>query len=111
MIVPYWDLRKPASQAPRTRATNPARQPASAPSADHYYAGKVTVARTRVDVPMLVLRGDMAESHRLPDRRNSVSVDRQTRRHHAHAHGPRAPAQVARREVGKIDGGGLKPTL
>ena len=46
------------SRASRTRATNPAHPPASAPSADHYYAGKVTVARTRVDVPMLVLRGE-----------------------------------------------------
>ena len=45
------------SRASRTRAKNPARPPASAPSADRYYAGKVTVARTRVDVPMLVLRG------------------------------------------------------
>ena len=45
-----------SSRASRTRATNPARPPANAPSADHYYAGKVTVASTRVDVPMLVLR-------------------------------------------------------
>jgi hypothetical protein len=83
------------SRASRTRATNPARPPASAPSADRYFAGKVTVARTRVDVPMLVLRGDMAESHRLPDRRNSVPLHRQARRHPAHAHGSHPAAKTA----------------
>jgi hypothetical protein len=36
---------------------------------------------------MLVLRGEMAESHRLPDRREGIPVHRQTRRHHAHAQG------------------------
>ena len=41
------------SRASRTRATNPERPPATAP-VDRVYAGKVTVARTRVDVPMLV---------------------------------------------------------
>ena len=54
------------SRASRTRATNPARPPASAPSADHYYAGKVTVARTRVDVPMLVLRGEWLKAIGFP---------------------------------------------
>jgi hypothetical protein len=85
------------SRASRTRATNPARPPVTAP-ADRYFAGKVTVARTRVDVPMLVLRGDMAESHRLPDRREGVPLHRQTGRHPAHAHGPQAAAKVARCE-------------
>ena len=54
------------SRTSRTRATNPARPPASAPSADHYYAGKVTVARTRVDVPMLVLRGEWLKAIGFP---------------------------------------------
>ena len=54
------------SRASRTRATNPARPPASAPSADRYYAGKVTVARTRVDVPMLVLRGEWLKAIGFP---------------------------------------------
>jgi hypothetical protein len=54
------------SRASRTRATNPARPPASAPSADRYFAGKVTVARTRVDVPMLVLRGEWLKAIGFP---------------------------------------------
>ena len=54
------------SRASRTRATNPARPPASAPSADRYYAGKVTIARTRVDVPMLVLRGEWLKAIGFP---------------------------------------------
>ena len=54
------------SRASRTRATNPARPPASAASADHYYTGKVTVARTRVDVPMLVLRGEWLKAIGFP---------------------------------------------
>jgi len=40
----------------------------------------------------------MAESHRLPDRREGVPLHRQARRHHAHAHGPHAAAAVARVE-------------
>ena len=64
------------SRASRTRAPNPARPPVTEP-VDRVYAGKVTVARTRVDVPMLVLRGGMAESHRLPDRREGVPLHRQ----------------------------------
>ena len=53
------------SRASRTRATNPARQPVTAP-VDRVYAGKVTVARTRVDVPMLVLRGEWLKAIGFP---------------------------------------------
>jgi hypothetical protein len=53
------------SRASRTRATNPARPPVTAP-ADRYFAGKVTVARTRVDVPMLVLRGEWLKAIGFP---------------------------------------------
>jgi hypothetical protein len=81
----------------RTRATNPARPPVTALVED-FNRGKVTVARTHVDVPMLVLRGEMAESHRLPDRREGIPLHRQARRHPAHAHGPQAAAEAARDE-------------
>ena len=60
------------SRASRTRAPNPARPPVTEP-VDRDYAGKVTVTRTRVDVPMLVLRGGWLKSHRLPDRREGIS--------------------------------------
>lgn len=75
-----------------TRATKPARPPATAP-VDRVYTAKVTVDRTRVDVPMLVLRGEW-QSHRRPGRRNSVSVYRQTRRHYAHAQGLKRPRRL-----------------
>jgi hypothetical protein len=68
------------SRASRTRATNPARPPASAPSADRYFAGKVTVARTRVDVPMLVLRGEWLKAIGFPiGREYLISVEREFR--------------------------------
>ena len=53
------------SRASRTRATNPARPPVTAP-VDRVYAGKVTVARTRADVPMLVLRGEWLKTIGFP---------------------------------------------
>ena len=53
------------SRASRTRATNPARPPVTEP-VDRVYAGKVTVARTRVDVPMLVLRGEWLKAIGFP---------------------------------------------
>ena len=73
------------SRASRTRATNPARPPANAPSADRYFAGKVTVARTRVDVPMLVLRGEWLKAIGFPigakaflstDKRGDITLTR-----------------------------------
>src|SRR6478752_4498677 len=65
MVVPYWDLCKLVLHASRTRATNPARPPVTEP-VDRVYAGKVTVARTRVDVPMLVLRGEWLKAIGFP---------------------------------------------
>ena len=44
---------------------NPARPPVTAP-VDRVYAGKVTIARTRVDVPMLVLRGEWLKAIGFP---------------------------------------------
>ena len=73
------------SRASRTRATNPARPPVTAPSDNHYYAGKVTVARTRVDVPMLVLRGEWLKAIGFPigataflstDKRGDITLTR-----------------------------------
>src|SRR4051794_13457958 len=58
------------------RAFAPSRPPVTAP-VDRVYEGKVTVARARVDVPMLVLRARMAQSHRLPDRREGGPLHRQ----------------------------------
>jgi hypothetical protein len=55
-----------ASRAPRPRA-NP--QPASPPRAESdlpYYAAKVTIDRARVDVPMLVLRGEWLKAIGFP---------------------------------------------
>jgi hypothetical protein len=55
-----------ASRAPRPRA-NP--QPASPPRTDAdlpYYAAKVTIDRARVDVPMLVLRGEWLKAIGFP---------------------------------------------
>ena len=72
------------ARAPRTRATNPARPPVTAP-ADRYFAGKVTVARTRVDVPMLVLRGEWLKAIGFPigakaflstDKRGDITLTR-----------------------------------
>ena len=72
------------SRASRTRATNPARPPVTAP-ADRYFAGKVTVARTRVDVPMLVLRGEWLKAIGFPigataflstDKRGDITLTR-----------------------------------
>ena len=53
------------SRASRTRAMNPARPPVTEP-VDRVYAGKVTVARTRADVPMLVLRGEWLKAIGFP---------------------------------------------
>jgi hypothetical protein len=72
------------SRASRTRATNPARPPVTAP-ADRYFAGKVTVARTRLDVPMLVLRGEWLKAIGFPigataflstDKRGDITLTR-----------------------------------
>src|SRR5690348_4571313 len=46
--------RRHAQRAPAHARDKPARPPATEP-VDRVYAGKVAVARTRVDVPMLVL--------------------------------------------------------
>jgi hypothetical protein len=54
-----------ASRASRPRAKAPRDAKRTEPTPP-FFAGKVKINRTRVDVPMLVLRGDMAESHRLP---------------------------------------------
>jgi hypothetical protein len=62
-----------ASRAPRPRAKAPRDAKRTEPTPP-FFAGKVKINRARVDVPMLVLRGDMAESHRLPDRRHRVSL-------------------------------------
>ena len=45
------------SRVSRTRATNATRPPVTEP-VDRCFISKVTVARTSVDVPMLVLRGE-----------------------------------------------------
>jgi hypothetical protein len=63
------------SRASRTRATNPARPPLTAP-VDRYFAGKVTVARTRVDVPMLVLRGEWLKAIGFPIGAAFLSTDK-----------------------------------
>jgi hypothetical protein len=72
------------SRASRTRATTPARPPVTAP-ADRYFAGKVTVARTRLDVPMLVLRGEWLKAIGFPigataflstDKRGDITLTR-----------------------------------
>ena len=72
------------SRASRTRATNPARPPVTEP-VDRVYAGKVTVARTRVDVPMLVLRGEWLKAIGFPigataflstDKRGDITLTR-----------------------------------
>ena len=53
------------ARASRTRATNPARPPVTAP-VDRVYTARVTVDRTRVDVPMLVLRGEWLKAIGFP---------------------------------------------
>ena len=53
------------SAAPCRRATNAARPPVTEP-VDRVYAGKVTVARTHVGVPMLVLRGEWLKAIGFP---------------------------------------------
>ena len=72
------------SRASRTRATNPARPPVTAPVED-FYRGKITVARTRVDVPMLVLRGEWLKAIGFPigataflstDKRGDITLTR-----------------------------------
>jgi hypothetical protein len=55
--APMVTKSRTSSRASRTRATNATRPTVTEPVAD-FYRGKVTVARTRVDVPMLVLRGE-----------------------------------------------------
>src|SRR6478752_7172090 len=105
MVVPYWDLCKLVLHASRTRATNPARPPVTEP-VDRVYAGKVTVARTRVDVPMLVLRGEWLKAIGFPIGAKAVPLHRQTGRHPAHAHGPQAPAQA---EGSQSEGLGDRP--
>ena len=73
------------SRASRTRATNPARPPATAPVDDVQFRGKVTVARSRVDVPMLVLRGEWLKAIGFPigakaflstDKRGDITLTR-----------------------------------
>ncbi len=73
------------SRASRTRATNPARPPVTAPVDDVQFRGKVTVARTRVDVPMLVLRGEWLKAIGFPigakaflstDKRGDITLTR-----------------------------------
>ena len=81
------------SRASRTRATNPARPPASAPSADRYYAGKVTVARSRVDVPMLVLRGEWLKAIGFPIGAKAF-LSTEAGRHPAHAQRPQAATEL-----------------
>jgi hypothetical protein len=72
------------SRASRTRATNATRPPVTEPVAD-YFRGKVTVARTRVDVPMLVLRGEWLKAIGFPigakaflstDKRGDITLTR-----------------------------------
>ena len=53
------------SRASRTRATNPARPRLPSPSIASTQE-KITVARTRVDVPMLVLRGEWLKAIGFP---------------------------------------------
>jgi hypothetical protein len=53
------------TRAPRPRTTNPARPPDTT-RVDRVYLGKVSVARTRVDVPMLVLRGEWLKTIGFP---------------------------------------------
>jgi hypothetical protein len=53
------------TRASRTRATNPARPPVTAP-VDRVYTAKVTVDRALVDVPMLVLRGEWLKAIGFP---------------------------------------------
>ncbi len=49
----------------RPRATDPARPPVTAP-VERVYTARVTVDRTRVDVPMLVLRGEWLKAIGFP---------------------------------------------
>jgi len=58
MIVPYWDWRKQRASEPGARTDHH--------TVDRARAGKVTVARTRVDVPMLVLRGEWLKAIGFP---------------------------------------------
>jgi hypothetical protein len=53
------------TRASRPRTTNPARPPDTA-AVDRVYTAKVTVDRTRVDVPMLVLRGEWLKAIGFP---------------------------------------------
>jgi hypothetical protein len=65
------------TRATRPRATNPARPPVTAP-VDRVYTAKVTVDRTRVDVPMLVLRGEWLKATGFPIGATAfLSTDRQ----------------------------------
>jgi hypothetical protein len=78
---------------------------------DHYYAGKVTIGRTRVDVPMLVLRGEWLKAIGFPigataflstDKRGDITLTRM---------GLACPRKLRVVKSGDIEGGGLKPTL
>ena len=74
-----------ASRAPRPRA-NP--QPASPPRADAdlpFFTAKVTIDRARVDVPMLILRGEWLKAIGFPigataylstDKRGDITLTR-----------------------------------
>jgi hypothetical protein len=67
MVAPMATKTRTGSRASRTRATNPARPPVTEPiPVDRFYAGKVTVARIRVHVPMLVLRGEWLKAVGFP---------------------------------------------
>jgi hypothetical protein len=82
--APMATKTRTGARASRTRAPNPARPPVTRP-VDRFYAGKVTVERTRVDVPMLVLRGEWLKAIGFPigakaflstDKRGDITLTR-----------------------------------
>jgi hypothetical protein len=73
-----------ASRVSRTRATSATRAPVTEP-VDRRFISKVTVARTSVDVPMLVLRGEWLKAIGFPigakaflstDKRGDIALTR-----------------------------------
>jgi hypothetical protein len=69
MVVPYWDTSNGrginASRAPRPRAKAPRDAKRTEPTPP-FFAGKVKINRARVDVPMLVLRGEWLKAVGFP---------------------------------------------
>jgi hypothetical protein len=77
-----------ASRASRTRATNATPPPVTEP-VDRCFISKVTVERTSVDVPMLVLRGEWLKAIGFPigakaflstDKRGDITLTRRASR-------------------------------